>query len=92
MKGPESPGGLEAVDGREGGWVVSKSAISVLQGHPGVLPEGATDLQVGTCSHFCRGWGVPALMRGALAGSTALGTCLGRVRFPTCRRAGIGAP
>ena len=29
-----------------------KAGISVFQGHPGVLPEGATDLQVGTCSLF----------------------------------------
>lgn len=29
-----------------------EAGISVFQGHPGVLPEGATDLQVGMCSLF----------------------------------------
>lgn len=42
---------------------MSQSAIS-FQGHPGVLPEGATDLQVGIA---LEGAGVPVLVGGDLA-------------------------
>lgn len=47
------------VGGREGKGrrAASQPAGSVFQGHPGVVPEGATDLQVSTGSPLGRGWG-----------------------------------
>lgn len=52
-EGPESPVVADVGSEGEGGGL-GRSQPSLFQGHPGVLPEGTTDLQVGTM----RGGGV----------------------------------